>query len=478
MNRLIVILVTIFLISPTTSNAAESKQQTLEKILAAASAGNADAQYQAGGYFHTGMGRKVDLKRQVEYYSMAARQGHAGAQNNLAMFYATGNTVEKDSKLAAQWYAKAAEQGLPDAVNNLGWMLAVGMGVKQDQERGLALIRKAVEMGNLSAENNLGIFYDEGWAVEKNHHTAVYWFQKAAKKGNPAAQKNLGVHLLAGKSVPKDIVSAGKWLLLAAQGGDEDAKVRLKKLQPQLTDLQKEKIMELASEFRPMLPEPTGSKDKNEGGTDQPKSYGTGFFVTDDGYLLTNHHVVKGSSKILVHYRGQVFPVRSLKYDALSDVAVLKIDARTQYLPLVPSRDIRSGDDVFTIGFPNVAVQGRAPKYTSGEINSMTGERDDPRFFQMSTQIQPGNSGGALVDGSGRVIGIVSKRLQDMKTLEKTGFLPQDVNYALKSSYVLAFLELSPEALNKVLSLTSARPRLEGEIASQVEAATAMVVTY
>jgi len=66
---------------------------------------------------------------------------------------------------------------------------------------------------------------------------------------------------------------------------------------------------------------------------------------------------------------------------------------------------------VATVGFPDIGMQGFAPKLAKGEIASLSGAGDDPRYFQISAPVQPGNSGGALVDERGNVIGIVSAKV-------------------------------------------------------------------
>jgi S1-C subfamily serine protease len=71
------------------------------------------------------------------------------------------------------------------------------------------------------------------------------------------------------------------------------------------------------------------------------------------------------------------------------------------------------------------------PKFTRGEINSLSGIKDDARFFQISAPIQPGNSGGPLMDRSGNVIGIIELTARNL----------QNVNYALKSAHLLTFLK-------------------------------------
>ncbi|HZM01882.1 MAG TPA: serine protease, partial [Candidatus Saccharimonadales bacterium] len=76
-------------------------------------------------------------------------------------------------------------------------------------------------------------------------------------------------------------------------------------------------------------------------------------------------------------------------------------------LLIAASRSAHLGGTVATIGFPDPSLQGFSPKLAKGEIASLSGAGDDPRYFQISVPVQPGNSGGALVDERGNVIGIV-----------------------------------------------------------------------
>ena len=99
---------------------------------------------------------------------------------------------------------------------------------------------------------------------------------------------------------------------------------------------------------------------------------------------------------------------------------------------------------VFTIGFPDIKLQGTEPKYTDGKISSSSGIQDDPNQFQISVPVQPGNSGGPLVDFSGEVRGVIVARLNEIAALRSTGTLPQNVNYAIKSSVLRQFLSQFP----------------------------------
>ena len=121
--------------------------------------------------------------------------------------------------------------------------------------------------------------------------------------------------------------------------------------------------------------------------------------------------------------------------------------------PFSSSRSAQLGGTVATVGFPDIGLQGFAPKLAKGEIASQsTSTGDDPRYFQISAPVQPGNSGGALVDERGNVIGIVSAKLDAGAALAASGALPENVNYAVKSSLLLSFLESVPDGFGQAQS--------------------------
>jgi serine protease Do len=114
-------------------------------------------------------------------------------------------------------------------------------------------------------------------------------------------------------------------------------------------------------------------------------------------------------------------------------------------LPIASSRAVRLGNSVATVGFPNIGLQGFAPKFARGEIAALSGAGDDARYFQISVPVQRGNSGGALVDERGNVVGVVSAKLNARAAFLSSGSLPENVNYAVKSSFLLSFLESVPK---------------------------------
>jgi S1-C subfamily serine protease len=176
------------------------------------------------------------------------------------------------------------------------------------------------------------------------------------------------------------------------------------------------------------------------------KWVGTGFFITDNGYLLTCFHVVNHSAtSIQVGTKQGLFDAELVQSDPDKDVALLKVTGTFFSLPLVSSNSVNFGEAVFTIGFPDPRLQGWQPKLTRGEISSLSGFQDDTNEYQISVPVQPGNSGGALVDEQGNVVGIVAAKLKgSVAQLLATGVLPENVNYAIKSSCADSLLDSVP----------------------------------
>jgi S1-C subfamily serine protease len=145
-------------------------------------------------------------------------------------------------------------------------------------------------------------------------------------------------------------------------------------------------------------------------------------------------------------------------------------------LPVAEGLGVKLGDMVVTVGFPDVSLQGFAPKLAKGEIASLSGSADDPRYFQISVPVQPGNSGGALVDERGNVIGIVSAKLDASVALAASGALPENVNYAVKSSLLLSFLESVPDVDAKLKAPLTADRKFEDVVKSAQDAAVLVLV--
>ena len=169
-------------------------------------------------------------------------------------------------------------------------------------------------------------------------------------------------------------------------------------------------------------------------------STGTGFFVSTDGQLVTNFHVVEDSSDISVVWKGKEVKAAVLKLDSANDIALLKIDAVTPPLHVPDSRYVEKAEDVMTLGYPLITLIGQEQKASFGRINALSGIQGDIRYLQIDVPIQPGNSGGPLLSRTGEVIGVVTATLNQLVAMRASGSLAQNVNYAVKSDYVIPLL--------------------------------------
>ena len=406
----------------------------------AAKQGFALAQFNLALMYKNGEGITKDYKEAVKWYRKAAEQGHAEAQNSLAFMYALGQGVSQDYKEAVNWLRKAAEQEDEKAQFNLALMYGLGQGVPQDYKEAVNWYRKAAEQGHEKAQLYLGLMYDLGQGIPQDYKEAVKWYLKAAEQGLAEAQNNLACMYGLGQGVIEDYIEAYKWTLLAGMNGYDVSEIK-EAVKRQMTSSQIAEAQRLAKEFAEKK-ERVADQSSSER---QIQSSGTGFFVDTDGYLVTACHVVEEAKSIVVITNNGRFDAKVVAKDNNSDFAILKAQGTMfSSLNIAPSSEVKMGDKVFTIGFPNIDVQGTEAKYTEGSISSLSGINNNFRHFQISVPVQSGNSGGPLMDSNGNVIGIIVSKLSDIQMLLYKGTIPQNVNYAVKSSFVLPYLESIP----------------------------------
>jgi len=371
-----------------------------------------------------------------------AEAGDAEAQFNLALMYDVGIGVPQNYAESGKWYRQAAERGVPEAQFALGTR-----------------------------------YFKYGSSAKENYSAALRFFRKAADQGLAAAQFNLAVMYETGLGVPTNKVESYRWYNLAAAQGMMNALAGRELLAEQMSREEVTEGQRRAAAFKPervfarrgrLMVDPSAS----------PRANGSGFFITEDGYLLTSYHVVKEADKIVVKTKQGSFTASLVKADSSNDIAILKVPGSFHSLPLAASQEVKLGEPVLTIGFPNTDVQGEEPKLTRGEISSLAGMQDDQRHFQISVPVQPGNSGGMLVNKYGNVVGIVRARLNDLAALRLTGAIPQNVNYAVKSELAAALLNTVPGVAARLKPAHAAEERKFEEVVKEAEAGAALVLVY
>ena len=179
---------------------------------------------------------------------------------------------------------------------------------------------------------------------------------------------------------------------------------------------------------------------------DEPTEWSGSGFALNQGHVVTNYHVVEDANTILIKgVKGDFqteLKAKVVATDKVNDIAILQIDdERFKGFGTIPYKIKRSmsdvGESVWTLGYPMTDVMGEEVKFTDGKISSRTGIQGDVSIYQISVPIQPGNSGGALFDDNGNVVGITSSGLN------REAFNSENVNYAIKTSYLYNLIESS-----------------------------------
>jgi len=125
---------------------------------------------------------------------------------------------------------------------------------------------------------------------------------------------------------------------------------------------------------------------------------------------------------------------------------------------------------VIAIGYPYHGLLSSDFTVTTGIISSLSGILNDTRYLQISAAVQPGNSGGPLLDNSGNIVGVVAAKINVIKFAKATGDIPENINFAIKTGAVRDFLD------NSVVSYQTAEPKTKLETADIARNARAYTV--
>lgn len=194
---------------------------------------------------------------------------------------------------------------------------------------------------------------------------------------------------------------------------------------------------------------------------------GTGFQVAAGGGFVTNQHVIDGCTEVRIRDVGTATVIAA---DSNNDLAYLTV-ASDADLPVAVFRSqpkVARGETVVAIGFPLHGTLSSQGNVTVGTVSALAGYNDDFRELQFSAPIQPGNSGGPLIDRSGHVVGIVSSELVSEIAEE----VPQNVNFAIKAEIVVAFL--GAQGIDPLVAPSNDPMEVE-EVASMAEGYTRLV---
>jgi len=332
------------------------------------------------------------------------------------------------------------------------------------------LLREAVDAGHPLAEYALGIMHSTGDGVEQDLDRARTLFERAAaarmEDVSPPSAYLVVANYLQRENRESHVSEVYTWAYITREMASEDMAfyADVVKLLETLdeggaaafrTSRQAAQTW-LSTHSEPAFPDcrevdfadPAAPPEETVASTGQGElrytGNGTGFFVSDQGHVLTNHHVIESCRRIEIKPLGMpAVPVGVIAVSPRDDLGLIK--AEVSHIPRIARFRVQSdpkiGEQLWIFGYPLSGLITTSGNLTSGIISALAGPQDDYRLMQMTAQIQPGNSGGPITDSEGRVIGVVVSKLNDVALLEEQNTMVQNVNFGIKGPVARSFLE-------------------------------------
>lgn len=168
---------------------------------------------------------------------------------------------------------------------------------------------------------------------------------------------------------------------------------------------------------------------------------GTGFYVSDVGHIITNHHVIDGCKDIKVHSKGEVLTTLKIADDSQNDLALLKVSHKPSHVFPLSGDSPYPLQDIVVAGFPFGDRVSSSLKFTKGIVSSLSGIGNNYSEIQIDAALQPGNSGGPIIDEYGNIIAVAVAKLDMKKILKDYGVIPENTNFGIKTSAVRNLLQ-------------------------------------
>lgn len=442
-----------------TAEAAERRGEHAEAYQACkseADAGDAQCQNLVGYLFQEGLGVPADASEAIRLFRLAAKRGLAIAQCHLGLAYTQGLGVSPDETEAVRWYQLAAKQGDPIGEFFLASSLAEGRGIAKDRARAIELMRHAADRGYTPAQLQLAFLLEATWRAAPQRTEAYIWYRITARATNNPTLRD---RALQGQN--RLIVEFSSQQIIFARGIADN----WKPVGPRL-------------EFGPLGARPASPPSEVSGSSTSPKpvSIGSGFFVSHDGDLITNNHVVEGCRELRVVRDDTSNTARVVGTNVGADLAVLRVPYKAADIASFRTDLEKPGEAVIVAGYPLQGLLTSKASVTTGIISALAGPKENENLIQITAPVQPGNSGGPLVDAHGIVIGVIVSKLNSLSVARATGLLPENINFAVKADLARALLDKN--GVRYDASQSKVEQLAIPEIAEKVFKFTAMVQCY
>ena len=191
-----------------------------------------------------------------------------------------------------------------------------------------------------------------------------------------------------------------------------------------------------------------------------PASSGSGFAVSSEGHVITNFHVISDCQAVDILYQGKSIPTTVIAYDTINDLALLKADFTPSAVFPISDSSPEILQNIYVAGFPFGKAISGSVKVTKGIISSLVGIRNNFSNMQIDAALQPGNSGGPILDEKGNVVGVAVAKLDFVKAIENFDAIPEGTNFGIKASVVRSILQSNNVVTPKANSYAVSKTRL------------------
>ena len=175
---------------------------------------------------------------------------------------------------------------------------------------------------------------------------------------------------------------------------------------------------------------------------------GTGFFVSAEGHIVSNDHVVGICRKVASKIDGEIEYFNIIKTDEVNDLGIIKGKYKNPTYLSIKSDGAEYGEDIVAFGYPLADALSTSVKLTRGIVSSLSGPGNNYSEIQIDAAIQPGNSGGPVLNMEGQVVGVASSGLNKLYMLEQSEYIPENVNFAVAAPTLTNFLKANSVKVN------------------------------
>lgn len=301
--------------------------------------------------------------------------------------------------IASPFWTLPARAGMQDASRYL---------LRKDYARALEEFESLAKAGLAQAQYMTALMYVDGLGMERNSTVAAEWFLKAAEQGHTLSQFRLAILHFDGIGVEKNLSESYFWAALSQlrlTGAQEGAAKGIALASASL--LPPDQLSAARARMESWRPKRSERKARSDN-WDRLLSFGTGFFISFDGHLMTNEHVVSHCERIVVVHDGKSGGGTVADIDYFSDLAVVRTDIKPRGSVKISSgARPRLGDPIQFFSYASPRSRSQAPVRTEGKIVNRDQYNGHTAWMETSAPTFPGQSGSPLLDASGRLVGVV-----------------------------------------------------------------------